>query len=158
MGINYNNNTISTTLTIPPEQDPNSIILKLNLPSSTSTRKRKGSNLMNALENDHSSINDSFKPKHIKRGRHRTKNLLPSDDLESAPNNKKCPMKITTKKQNKQITPPTPTPTPTTSILNTLLQLPSHQPKQRTNETNLIKSVHQPLSFVDNLLSSNRFH
>jgi hypothetical protein len=48
-------------------------------------------------------------------------------------------------------------PTATTSILNTLLQLPSHQPKQRTNESNLLKTIHQPPSFVNTVLPSNPF-
>jgi hypothetical protein len=142
-GANVNSIT-STTLTIPPEQDPNSIFLNTILPSSTSTRKRKGSNL---LENDRPPNSTG-----TKRGRHRTKNLPPLDDMEWAPNIEKRPAKSTTKKP-KQTMPPT----ATTSILNTLLQLPSHQPKQRTNESNLLKTIHQPPSFVNTVLPSNPF-
>jgi hypothetical protein len=151
-GINSNSNTI-TTLTIPPEQDPNSIFLNTILPSSTPTRKRKGANVMNISENDRSLKPESSNPTGSKRGRHRTKNLPPPDDMEWAPGAEKRPVKSTTKKP-KQTIPPT---TATTSILNTLLQLPSNQPKQRTNESNLIKPVHQPPSFVNTILSSNPF-
>jgi hypothetical protein len=151
MGTNSNSNT-STTLTIPPEQDPNSIFLNITLPSSAPTRKRKGSNLVNLLENDRSSIPESFHPTGTKRGRHRTKNLPPSDDMEWAPNIEKRPVKSATKKPK-----PTMPPTATTSILNTLLQLPSNQPKQRPTESNLIKTIHQPPSFVNTVLSSNPF-
>jgi hypothetical protein len=148
MGINSNNNT-STTLTIPPEQDPNSIFLNTILPSSTSTRKRKGSNLINILKNDSESSN----PPVTKRGRHRTKNLPLTEDMEWAPNIEKRSVKSTTKK-SKQTMPPT----ATTSILNTLLQLPSNQPKQRpSNESNLLKKIHQTPSFVNTILSSNPF-
>ena len=150
MGTNPNNMT-STTLTITPEQDPNSIFLNTILPVSTTTRKRKGSNLMTLLDKDHSSITIPSNPPG-KRGRHRTKNLLPPEDMEWAPNTEKRPVKSTAKKQ-KQAIPPT----ATTSILNTLLQLPSNQPKQRTNESNLIKTIHQPPSFVNTVLSSNPF-
>ncbi|CAF5078941.1 unnamed protein product, partial [Rotaria socialis] len=79
--------------------------------------------------------------------------LPPTDDKEWAPGPEKRPAKSTTKKQNKQTLllppaaplhplpppppppprPPSPSlPTSTTSILNTLLQLPANQPKQRT--------------------------
>ena len=75
MGTNFNKDT-SITLTIPPEQDPNSIFLNTILPSSTSTRKRKGSNLMNLLENDRSVTTNSLnQPTVTKRGRHKTKNF-----------------------------------------------------------------------------------
>jgi len=151
MGTNPNNTTL-TTLTIPPEQDPNSIFLNTILPSSTSTRKRKGSNLPHSLENNRSSTSELSNSPATKRGRHRTKNLPPSDDMEWAPNIEKRPAKSTTKK-SKQIMPPT----ATTRILNTLLQLPSNQPKQRPNESNLIKTIHQPPSFINTILSSNPF-
>ncbi|CAF1342878.1 unnamed protein product [Rotaria sp. Silwood1] len=157
-GLNSNDIT-STTLTIPPEQDPNSIFLNTILPTSTSTRKRKGSTLTNLLENDRSTgtitTNSSNTTTTTKRGRHRTKNLPPIDDMEWAPDKEKRPIKSTNKKQNKQTIPP---PTSTTSILNTLLQLPSNQPKQRINETNIIKTIHQQPSFVNTVLSSNPFH
>ena len=146
-GINPNSHT-STTLTIPPEQDPNSIFLNTILPSSTTTtRKRKGANPVNPLENDRPP-----NPTGSKRGRHRTKNLLPPEDMEWAPNIEKRPPKSAAKKL-KQPMPPT----ATTSILNTLLQLPSNQPKQRTNDSNLLKTIHQPPSFVNTVLSSNPF-
>jgi len=147
MGINSNNIT-STTLTIPPEQDPNSIFLNTILPSSTSTRKRKGSNLLNMLKNDSEPSNSPV----TKRGRHRTKNLPSIDDIEWGPNTEKRSIKSTTKK-SKQTMPPT----ATTSILNTLLQLPSNQPKQRPTESTLLKKIHQPPSFVNTILSSNPF-
>ncbi|CAF3100134.1 unnamed protein product [Rotaria socialis] len=176
MGLNSNDHT-STTLTIPPEHDPNSIFLNSILP--TTTRKRKGSTLTNtSLENGRAP-----KTEPTKRGRKGTKNLPPlppTDDKEWAPGPEKRPAKSTTKKQNKQtlllppaaplppLPPPPPPPPPrppspslptsTTSILNTLLQLPANQPKQRTNETNLIKTIHQPPSFVNTVLSSNPFH
>jgi hypothetical protein len=140
---NSYNNT-STTLTIAPEQDPNTIFLNTFIPPTTATRKRKGSNITDRLP-----LTDKPAPK---RGRHRTKNLLPTDDLEWAPDNEKRPIKAPNKKM-KQSMPPT----ATTSILNTLLQLPSNQPKQRTNESNLIKPIHQPPSFVNTVLSSNSF-
>ncbi len=148
MGTN-SNGIISTTLTIPPEQDPNTIFLNTILPSTTSTRKRKGSNLTDRSSTTESS---SLNPTGTKRGRHRTKNLPPSDDIEWAPNTEKRSVKPTNKKQ-KQTMPPT----ATTSILNTLLQLPSNQPKQRTNESNLLKTLHQPPSFVNTVFSSNPF-
>ncbi|CAF0931439.1 unnamed protein product [Rotaria sordida] len=150
-GLNSNDNTL-ITLTIPPEQDPNSIFLNTILSSSTSTRKRKGS----TLTNDRSIIptTDSLNLTNTtKRGRHRTKNLPSIDDIEWAPDKEKRPIKSTNKKQNKQII----SSTSTTSILNTLLQLPSNQPKQRINETNIIKTIHQPPSFVNTVLSSNPF-
>jgi hypothetical protein len=152
MGTNSTSNT-STTLTIPPEQDPNSIFLNTILPSSTPTRKRKGSNLINLLENNRLSTSESLNQPVTKRGRHRTKNLPTSDDMEWAPNIEKRSIKSTTNKKVKQTMPPT----ATTSILNTLLQLPSNQPKQRTNESNLLKTIHQPPSFVNTVLSSNHF-
>jgi hypothetical protein len=148
MGIN-SNSTTSTTLTIPPEQDPHSIFLNTILPTSTSTRKRKNAN---SLENDRPPKAPPSNPTGSKRGRHRTKNLPPPEDMEWAPDSEKRPIKSTTKKP-KQTIPPT----ATTSILNTLLQLPSNQPKQRTNESNLIKPTHQPPSFVNTILSSNPF-
>lgn len=136
--------TTMTTLTIPPEQDPNSIFLNTTLPSSTSTRKRKGSNLQEK------------EPTGAKRGRQRTKNL------DWAPPMPKPPAKTTTKK-TKQTAPPPPLALPpppstaTISILNTLLQLPSHQPKPRPTDSNLLKPIHQPPSFVNTILSSNPF-
>ena len=158
-GSNSHNNT-STTLTIPPEQDPNSIFLNITLPSSNTTRKRKGPTLVNLLENDRS----SNPPTGSKRGRHRTKNLPPTDDLEWAPNTEKRPVKTTTKKSKQAATailpPPVllpPPPSATTSILNTLLQLPANQPKQRLNESNLLKTIHQPPSFVNTIFPSNSF-
>ena len=72
--------------------------------------------------------------------------------MEWAPSKEKRPTKTTTKKA-KQTMPPT----ATTSILNTLLQLPANQPKQRPIDSNLIKPVHQPPSFVNTILSSNTF-
>ena len=142
------NSTTSTTLTIPPEQDPNSIFLNITLPTSTTTRKRKNANL---AEGDRPA-----NPTGAKRGRHRTKNLPPVDDMEWAPTVEKRPPKSTTKRPPKQTIPPPPS-SATTSILNTLLQLPSHQPKQRTNDSNLLKTIHQPPSFVNTILSSNPF-
>jgi hypothetical protein len=149
MGTNLNSTT-STTLTIPPEQDPHSIFLNTILPTSTSTRKRKGSTQVNSLEKSRASTSETSNPSTTKRGRHRTKNLPPIEDMEWAPNIEKRPAK-TTPKKSKQTIPPT----ATTSILNTLLQLPSNQPKQRPNDTNLLKPIHQPPSFVNTILSSN---
>ncbi|CAF4721517.1 unnamed protein product, partial [Rotaria socialis] len=98
MGLNSNDHT-STTLTIPPEHDPNSIFLNSILP--TTTRKRKGSTLTNtSLENGRAP-----KTEPTKRGRKGTKNLPPlppTDDKEWAPGPEKRPAKSTTKKQNKQ--------------------------------------------------------
>ncbi|CAF1248789.1 unnamed protein product [Adineta steineri] len=149
MGINSNSNTL-TTLTIPPEQDPNSIFLNTILPTTTTTRKRKGSNLVNPVDKDRSSMPQTSNPTGSKRGRHKTKNLPTSDNIEWTSNTEKRPPKTTTKKPK-----PSMPPTATTSILNTLLQLPSNQPKQRTNESNLIKPIHQPPSFVNTVLSSS---
>ncbi|UJR09297.1 hypothetical protein I4U23_013540 [Adineta vaga] len=152
MGSNANSNAL-TTLTIPPEQDPNSIFINTVPPTMSTSRKRKGSTLTNSADKDRLTTTQTTNSTGAKRGRHRTKNLPPpSTDMEWAPSNEKRPVKTTTKKA-KQTMPPT----ATTSILNTLLQLPSNQPKQRTNETNLIKPVHQPPSFVNTVLSSNSF-
>lgn len=138
-------NGTMTTLTIPPEQDPNSIFLNSILPTSTSTRKRKGAN---QVDQDRSA-----NPPAAKRGRQKTKNLPRPQDMEWAPTIEKRPPKSTSKKA-KQTLPPT----ATTSILNTLLQLPSHQPKPRTTETNPPKSTTPTLSsFVNTLFSSNSF-
>ena len=57
---------------------------------------------MNAPGNDHSLKPESSNPTGSKRGRHRTKNLPPPDDMEWAPGAEKRPVKSTTKKQNKQ--------------------------------------------------------
>ena len=129
-----------TTLTIAPEQDPHSIFLNIPIPSSSTTRKRKNA----------AAPTGAPAPPPGKRGRHRTKNLLPTDDLEWAPDKEKRPPKSTTKKPKAPMTP-----TATTSILNTLLQLPTNQPKQRSSESTLLKSIHQPPSFVNTILSSN---
>ena len=143
-------NSYNTTLTMTPEQDPNTIFLNTFIPpSTTTTRKRKGSNI---IDNDRLLINETTNSTVTKRGRHRTKNLIPSDDMEWAPDNEKRLIKSINKKQKQPIVP-----TATTSILNTLLQLPSNQPKQRTNESNLIKTIHQPPSFVNTVFSSNSF-
>lgn len=159
-------NPTSTTLTIPPEQDPNSIFLNTTLP--TTTRKRKGSNQINSVENRRASTADPSNPSTTKRGRHRTKNLPPTltpGDMEWAPKVEKRPPKSTTKKSKPPLPPPPPplplptittsNPSATTSILNTLLQLPSNQPKQRPTDTNLLKPIHQPPSFINTILSSN---
>lgn len=170
MGLNGNENT-SVTLTIPPEQDPHSIFLNTTLPSSTTTRKRKAPTLTNKSDTSRSTKakppNPTTTTSTAKRGRHRTKNLPQSGDMEWAPMAEKRPAKQPTKKQSKsalpQPTPPSPllpppSTTSTTSILNTLLQLPANQPKQRPQESNLIKAINQQPSFVNTVLSSNQFH
>ena len=140
----YTSTCTSTTLTIPPEQDPHSIFLNTILPPPTTTRKRKGST---PLDHDRSG-----NPTTAKRGRQKTKNLPAPSDLEWAPQIEKRPAKTTTKKV-KQTMPPT----ATTSILNTLLQLPSHQPKPRTTDMNLPKSTPILSPLVNTLFSSNPF-
>lgn len=137
----------STTLTIAPEQDPNTVLLTTNLPSSTTTRKRKGPNPGNASDQ---TPRPTKSDTGAKRGRQRTKNLPPIDNLLWASAGSKPPAKSTNKKSKQPMAP-----TATTSILNTLLQLPTNQPKQRPTEANLLKSIDQPPSFVNTVLSSN---
>ena len=114
--------TYSQTLTITPDHDPHAILLQTSLPSGP-TRKRKAPN-------------SSTDPNGPKRGRQKTKPLPIADQV-----------KVSVKKKTKQ----TLTPTATTSILNTLLQLPSHQPKARPIDGNLLKS------FVNTYPSSHSF-